>query len=66
MNTICCMMIELYALCNVLCALLIFICRKYEEIYPPDVSEFVYITDDTYTKQQVWHIYCMLVTELMP
>ena len=27
--------------------------RKYEEIYPPDVTEFVYITDDTYTKKQV-------------
>jgi Cyclin, N-terminal domain len=27
--------------------------RKYEEIYPPEVNEFVYITDDTYTKQQV-------------
>jgi cyclin-A len=27
--------------------------RKYEEIYPPDVAEFVYITDDTYTKTQV-------------
>ena len=26
---------------------------KYEEIYPPDVTEFVYITDDTYTKKQV-------------
>lgn len=30
-----------------------FIAAKYEEIYPPDVGEFVYITDDTYTKQQV-------------
>ena len=30
-----------------------FVCRKFEEIYPPDVSEFVYITDDTYTKKQV-------------
>lgn len=30
-----------------------FIAAKYEEIYPPDVSEFVYITDDTYTKKQV-------------
>lgn len=30
-----------------------FIASKYEEIYPPDVSEFVYITDDTYTKKQV-------------
>lgn len=27
--------------------------RKYEEIYPPDVGEFAYITDDTYTKSQV-------------
>ena len=27
--------------------------RKYEEIYPPEVGEFVYITDDTYTKKQV-------------
>lgn len=32
---------------------LFFICSKYEEIYPPDVAEFVYITDDTYTKKQV-------------
>lgn len=30
-----------------------FISSKYEEIYPPDVSEFVFITDDTYTKAQV-------------
>lgn len=28
-------------------------CRKYEEVYPPEVSEFVYITDDTYTKREV-------------
>lgn len=27
--------------------------RKYEEIYPPDVSEFVFITDDTYSQKQV-------------
>ncbi|XP_014484072.1 PREDICTED: cyclin-A2 isoform X2 [Dinoponera quadriceps] len=30
-----------------------FIAAKYEEIYAPDVGEFVYITDDTYTKKQV-------------
>lgn len=30
-----------------------FLAAKYEEIYPPDVTEFAYITDDTYTKQQV-------------
>ncbi|XP_076973803.1 cyclin-A2-like [Tamandua tetradactyla] len=26
---------------------------KFEEIYPPEVAEFVYITDNTYTKKQV-------------
>ncbi|XP_059079385.1 G2/mitotic-specific cyclin-A-like isoform X2 [Tigriopus californicus] len=30
-----------------------FIAAKYEEIYPPEVGEFVYITDDTYSKKQV-------------
>lgn len=30
-----------------------FIASKYEEIYPPEVAEFVYITDDTYSKKQV-------------
>ncbi|XP_073837052.1 G2/mitotic-specific cyclin-A-like [Musca autumnalis] len=30
-----------------------YIASKYEEIYPPDVSEFVFITDDTYSKAQV-------------
>lgn len=30
-----------------------FIASKFEEIYPPEVDEFVYITDDTYTKKQV-------------
>lgn len=30
-----------------------FVYRKYEEIYPPDVGEFVYITDHTYSKKQV-------------
>lgn len=30
-----------------------FIAAKLEEIYPPDVADFVYITDDTYQKKQV-------------
>ena len=30
-----------------------FIASKYEEIYPPDVSEFVFITEDAFTKPQV-------------
>ena len=35
------------------------IASKFEEIYPPEVSEFVYITDDTYPAKQVCTInYC--------
>lgn len=30
-----------------------YIASKYEEITPPDVAEFAYITDNTYTKKQV-------------
>uniref|UniRef100_UPI00358E8005 cyclin-A2 isoform X2 n=1 Tax=Myxine glutinosa TaxID=7769 RepID=UPI00358E8005 len=30
-----------------------YLASKFEEIYPPEVSEFVYITDDTYTRHQV-------------
>ncbi|KAJ8949827.1 hypothetical protein NQ318_000526 [Aromia moschata] len=30
-----------------------FLASKYEEIYPPEIKEFVYITDDTYNKRQV-------------
>lgn len=28
-------------------------CRKYEEIFPPELNDFVYITDSTYTKKQL-------------
>ena len=28
-------------------------CRKYEEIFPPELNEFVYTTDNTYTKKQL-------------
>ena len=31
----------------------LFIATKYEEIYPPELSEFVYITDDSYSKTQI-------------
>jgi cyclin B len=30
-----------------------FIASKYEDIYPPEVRDFVYITDNAYTKQQL-------------
>ncbi|KAI1301574.1 Cyclin-A2 [Halotydeus destructor] len=31
----------------------LFVSSKYEEIYPPEIRDFVYITDDSYTKYQV-------------
>jgi len=34
-------------------------CRKYEEISPPNVEDFCYITDNTYTKQEV----CVYILE---
>jgi cyclin B len=30
-----------------------FIACKYEEIYPPNVKEFVYVCDRTYTKEEI-------------
>ena len=31
----------------------VFLYRKYEEITPPHTEDFCYITDNTYTKQEV-------------
>lgn len=31
----------------------LFIASKYEEIYPPSITEMVYVTDNCYTKQQI-------------
>jgi len=31
----------------------LFMASKYEELLPPDIADFVYVTDDTYTKAQV-------------
>lgn len=41
-----------------------YIAAKYEEITPPDVAEFVYITDDTYTKKQVLRMEHLLLKVL--
>lgn len=30
-----------------------FIASKYEELFPPDIDDFVYITDETYKKKQI-------------
>ncbi|XP_072290466.1 cyclin-A2 [Eucyclogobius newberryi] len=37
---------------------------KFEEIYPPEVAEFVYITDDTYTRKQVLRMEHMVLKVL--
>ncbi|ETE66506.1 Cyclin-A1, partial [Ophiophagus hannah] len=37
---------------------------KYEEIYPPEVEEFVYITDDTYSKKQLLRMEHLLLKVL--
>lgn len=31
----------------------LFLAAKIEEMYPPELQEFVYITDDTYTKREI-------------
>ncbi|XP_015275077.1 PREDICTED: cyclin-A1 [Gekko japonicus] len=42
----------------------ILLAAKYEEIYPPEIEEFVYITDDTYTKKQLLRMEHLLLKVL--
>ncbi|NP_001087670.1 cyclin A1 L homeolog [Xenopus laevis] len=42
----------------------ILLASKYEEIYPPGVDEFVYITDDTYSKKQLLRMEHLLLKVL--
>uniref|UniRef100_A0A674J8K8 Uncharacterized protein n=2 Tax=Terrapene triunguis TaxID=2587831 RepID=A0A674J8K8_9SAUR len=42
----------------------ILLAAKYEEIYPPEIEEFVYITDDTYTKRQLLRMEHLLLKVL--
>ncbi|XP_062983789.1 cyclin-A1 [Elgaria multicarinata webbii] len=42
----------------------VLLAAKYEEIYPPEVEEFVYITDDTYTKKQLLRMEHLLLKVL--
>lgn len=37
--------------------------RKYEEITPPHVEELCYITDNTYTKEEVRILFLFLVLD---
>lgn len=41
-----------------------YVASKYEEITPPDIGEFVYITDDTYTRKQVLRMEHLLLRNL--
>ncbi|RMX57292.1 hypothetical protein pdam_00012863 [Pocillopora damicornis] len=40
------------------------IAAKFEEIYPPDISDFVYITDDTYNAKQVLKMESLILKTL--
>lgn len=41
-----------------------YVASKFEEIYPPDLAEFVFITDDTYSKGQVIRMEALLLKAL--
>lgn len=41
-----------------------YLASKFEEIMPPELSEFVYITDDTYTKSQIVRMERMILKVL--
>jgi cyclin B len=41
-----------------------FIASKFEEITPPEVADFVYITDNAYTKEDILQMECSMLTAL--
>lgn len=41
-----------------------FIAAKFEEIHPPEVGDFVYISDNAYTKEEVLQMECSMLTVL--
>uniref|UniRef100_A0AAG5DG57 Cyclin N-terminal domain-containing protein n=1 Tax=Anopheles atroparvus TaxID=41427 RepID=A0AAG5DG57_ANOAO len=41
-----------------------FIASKYEELFPPEIHDFVFITDDTYQKQQILEMEKEIVKQL--
>lgn len=40
------------------------IASKYEEIYPPEVKDFVYITDNTYSREELLHSESSMLAQL--
>jgi len=41
-----------------------FIAVKYEEIYPPDLRDFVYVTDKAYTTKEILEMEGRMLTSL--
>ena len=41
-----------------------FIASKYEEMYSPDISDFVYITDNAYTKTEILQMELLIIKNL--
>lgn len=41
-----------------------FIASKYEEMYSPDISDFVYITDNAYTKAEILQMEMLMIKTL--
>lgn len=41
-----------------------FIASKYEEMYSPDISDFVYITDNAYSKTEILQMEMLIVRTL--
>lgn len=41
-----------------------FVAAKFEQIHPPRVTEFVYITDNTYTKEDILSMECEMLSAL--
>lgn len=41
-----------------------FIASKYEEMYSPDISDFMYITDNTYTKKDILQMELLMIRTL--
>lgn len=42
----------------------LFIAAKYEEIYPPEIKDFVFITDRAYSKEDVLEMEFMILSTL--
>jgi G2/mitotic-specific cyclin-B, other len=42
----------------------LFIACKYEEIYAPDIKDFVYVCDQAYTKEEIFEMESFILLNL--